>query len=133
MYQDPVNQGRGPNLPGQNPDNQESLAGAWQAAMDEAQQHWSRLTPHDIEAARHGRGQLIAALQEQYGISRQEADHQIEGFLAERPRKGLFARLAAVNGSLAINQYVSNPAPGPSARDDQPPGILPPDTPARKT
>lgn len=127
MYQDPLNQGRSPVPPGQNPDNQESLAGAWQEAMDAAQQHWSRLTTADIEAARQGRSQLITALQERYGFSRQEADHHIESYLSRRPRKGFFARLAAMNGDLAINQYVSNPAPGPSARDDQPPSILPPD------
>ncbi|MCC2637033.1 MAG: hypothetical protein K0Q68_752 [Moraxellaceae bacterium] len=133
MYQDPLNQGRGPIPPEQNPDNQESLAGVWQDAMDAAQQYWSRLTAADIEAARQGRDRLITALHERYGFSRQQADQHIETFLARRPHKGFFARLAAMNGDLAINQYVSNPAPGPSARDDQPPSILPPDSPDEKT
>lgn len=127
MYQDPLNQGGAKRPPEQNPDNQESLAGPWQSAMDSVREHWPRLDEHDVELAREGRTQLIAVLQQRYNYSRQEADRQIERFLDHRPRKGLLARLAAMNGGLAINQYVTNPAPGPSARDDQPPSILPPE------
>lgn len=127
MYQDPLNQGRATRAPEHNPDNQESLAGAWQDAIDAAGAHWQQLTEVDIAEARRGRGELIAVLQRRYGLSRSEADHHIEAFLEQRPRKGLFARLASMNGALAVNQYVSNPAPGPSARDDQPPSVLPPD------
>lgn len=127
MYQDPLNQGRGPRPPEQNPDNQESLAGAWQDAMDAAQAYWQKLTDDDILEARKGRGELIAALQQRYGFSRCDADRHIESFLAHRPRKGFFAWLSSMNGDLAVNQYVTNPAPGPSARDDQPPSVLPPD------
>lgn len=127
MYQDPLNQGRGPRPPEQNPDNQESLAGAWQDAMDAAQAYWQKLTDDDIAEARKGRSELIAALQHRYGLSRVDADRNIESFLAHRPRKGFFAWLSSMNGDLAVNQYVTNPAPGPSARDDQPPSVLPPD------
>ena len=128
MYQDPLNQGHSPRPRDQNPDNQESLAGAWQDAIDAAQDHWRQLTDNDIAEARKGRSELIAALQQRYGFSRLEADRNIETFLAHRPRKGFFARLADMNGALAVNQYVTNPAPGPSARDDQPPSVLPPDS-----
>ena len=128
MYQDPLNQGRGLRPQDHNPDNQESLAGAWQDAMDAAGEYWRELTEADIADARKGRDQLIAILQQRYGFSCIEADSHIETFLTNRPRKGLFARLASMNGGLAVNQYVSNPAPGPSARDDQPPSVLPPDT-----
>lgn len=128
MYQDPLNQGRGPRSPNHNPDNQESLAGAWQDIIGAAQAYWPQLTDTDIAEARKGRGELIAALQRRYGFSCAEADHHIETFLGHRPHKGLFARLASMNGDLALNQYVTNPAPGPSARDDQPPSVLPPDS-----
>lgn len=131
MYQDPLNQARAPQSGQQNPDNQESLAGVWQEAMDEAQAHWERLQADDIQQARQGRGELITVLQQRYGCSRLEADRQIEAFLEQRPRKGFFARLASMNGDLPVNQYVSNPAPGPSARDDQPPSVLPPDEESR--
>lgn len=130
MYQDPLNQGRGPRPREHNPDNQESLAGAWQDAMDEAKARWGRLNDADVAHARQGRAELIDVLQQRYGFSRCEADQQIESFLAQRPhsrREGWFERLARMNGALAVNQYVSNPAPGPSARDDQPPSVLPPE------
>lgn len=127
MYQDPLNQGRVGSPPEQNPDNQESLAGHWQEAMDRAGGYWSRLTDDDIAHARAGRSALIEALTQRYGFSRTEADHHIEDFLAQTPRRDWFERLAAINGALPVNQYVSNPAPGPSARDDQPPSVLPPD------
>lgn len=125
MYQDPLNQGHARGPQNQNPDNQESLSGHWQEAMDRARAHWSRLTEDDIRGARQGRGALIEALQQRYGFSRHEADGHIERFLKASPPRGIFERLAAMNGALPINQYVSNPAPGPSARDDQPPSVLP--------
>lgn len=127
MYQDPLNQARTAPVPQQNPDNQESLAGPWQDAMDNASERWPLLDAKDVAIARLGRSELIGVLAQRYNYSRQEADRQIESFLNDRPRKGLLARLTQMNGDLAVNQYVSNPAPGPSARDDQPPSILPPD------
>lgn len=130
MYQDPLNQGRARGPANQNPDNQESLSGHWQEAMDRAQAHWSQLTEEDVRHAREGRRELIEVLQERYGFSSAEADHHIETFLQQQQShpRGWFERLAAMNGALPVNQYVSNPAPGPSARDDQPPSILPPDS-----
>lgn len=127
MYQDPLNQGRARGPRDHNPDNQESLSGHWQEAMDHARAHWSRLTEQDIGSARQGRDVLIERLRERYGFSRSEADRHIEDFLKQSAPRGFFARLAAMNGALPVNQYVSNPAPGPSARDDQPPSILPAD------
>lgn len=128
MYQDPLNQGHARGPRDQNPDNQESLSGYWQEAMDHARAYWSRLSEDDILNARQGRQALIDALQNRYGFSSLEADRYIEAFLKQPRPRGLFERLAAINGALPINQYVSNPAPGPSARDDQPPSILPPDS-----
>lgn len=127
MYQDPLNQARATPASNQNPDNQESLAGPWQDAMDNARTYWPRLDENDIALARQGRSELIGVLAQRYNYSRHEADRHIEAFLSHRPRKGLLARLTQMNGDLALNQYVSNPAPGPSARDDQPPSVLPPD------
>lgn len=127
MYQDPVNQAKGPRPSYQNPDNQESLAGHWQMVMDAAQQYWTLLSDADVEYARAGRCQLIEVLRRHYGFSAQEADRNIEAFLNNQPKHGLFERMTEINGNLKINQYVSNPAPGPSVRDDQPPFVTPPD------
>lgn len=127
MYQDPLNQGRAPRSPDQNPDNQESLAGHWQDVMDRAREYWSRLDDNDIARGRQGRDQLIAVLQDRYGYSKCEADRRIEEFLLQAPHQGWLSRLFSLNGDLNVNQYVSNPAPGPSARADQPPSILPPE------
>ncbi len=124
MYQDPINQGPGQKPRQQNPDNQESLAGFWQKIMESAQHFWSRLTHEDIQHARHtGRSGLIQVLQHRYGFSSEEADRHVENFLEQMPKKGWFERMTEVNGNLRLNQYVSNPAPGPSARDDQPPAV----------
>lgn len=127
MYQDPINQNRSATPPNQHPDNQESLAGPWQQIIDSAKDYWKELSESDIEHARSGRCQLIEVLQRRYGLSAHEADQRIEAFLSHPHRKGFFARLMEMNGNLKINQYVSNPAPGPSARDDQPPAISPED------
>lgn len=129
MYQDPLNQGSGQKPRQHNPDNQESLAGFWQKVMESAQHFWSRLTHEDIHHARTtGRSGLIQVLRHRYGFSEEEADRHVENFLEQMPKKGLFERMTEVNGSLKLNQYVSNPAPGPSARDDQPPSVMAPDT-----
>lgn len=109
--------------PSQHPDNQESHAGHWQKIMDSAQQYWSQLSLDDVEYARRGRRELIEVLQSRYRLTAEEADERIEKFLADEPRKGWFERLTSMNGDLRVNQYVSNPAPGPSARDDQPPSV----------
>lgn len=127
MYQDPLNQSRSPTPSNCNPDNQESLAGHWQEIMQAVPRYWSQLSPDDVEYARRGRSQLIEVLQKRYHFSACEADRRIEEFLAHRPKKGLLERLSEMNGDLPVNQYVSNPAPGPSARDDQPPSVLRPD------
>lgn len=127
MYQDPLNQHRAPIPPGQNPDNQESLAGHWQQIVERAGHYWNELTENEISQARGGRRALIEVLQSRYHLSAHEADRRIEDFLTHPQHRGLFERLAAMNGKLNVNQYVSNPAPGPSARDDQPPSVLPPD------
>lgn len=129
MYQDPINQGRSQKPQQHNPDQQESLAGFWQKITESAQHFWNRLTHEDIQHARQaGRPGLIRVLQQRYGFSAEEADRHVENFLEQMPKKGVFERMTEVNGNLKLNQYVSNPAPGPSARDDQPPGILAPDT-----
>ncbi|MDF2447285.1 MAG: hypothetical protein K0S46_2521 [Moraxellaceae bacterium] len=127
MYQDPLNQNRSVKPQEQNPDNQESLAGPWQKIIDTAQDYWKDLTDADIAHARRGRRELIETLQRRYDLSAHEADQRIEAFLSHPHRKGFFERLTEMNGKLKINQYVSNPAPGPSARDDQPPAVLPDD------
>lgn len=128
MYQDPLNQNRSKAPRDYNADNQESVAGHWQQIVDSAREYWKDLTDADLAHARAGRQELIEVLQARYRLSAHEADQRIEHFLSSPPRrKGFFERLSEMNGNLKVNQYVSNPAPGPSARDDQPPGILPPD------
>jgi hypothetical protein len=123
----PFNQNAGPTSRQQRPENQESLAGHWQQIMDSAQPYWSHLTDADIEYARQGRPQLIEALCRRYGFTEHEADCRIEEFLNHPKHKGLFERMTEINGNLRLNQYVSNPAPGPSAREDQPPAGFTPD------
>lgn len=127
MYQDPLNQHHAPVPPGQNPDNQESLAGHWQEVIVRAANYWKELTEEEIAHARQGRRALIDVLKARFHLTTHEADRRIEEFLSQPTHRGLLERLSALNGKLAINQYVSNPAPGPSARDDQPPAVLPPD------
>lgn len=128
MYQDPLNQNRSALPPEQHPDHQQSLAGHWQQVIDQARDYWKDLDDADLEAARQGRPQLIDVLCRRYGLTARAADERIEQFLAHPRHQGFFERLASMNGKLKVNQYVSNPAPGPSARDDQPPAILPPDS-----
>lgn len=95
------------------------FAGQWKQAMAAAREYWAGLTDADIQRAQAGREHLADVIQERYGRSREEAEREIDEFLRQHPRKGLFEKMAEINGNLKINQYVSNPAPGPSKRPDR--------------
>jgi uncharacterized protein YjbJ (UPF0337 family) len=54
--------------------------GNWKVYANNILQHWDKLTKADLEATGGHRDLLAAKLQERYGISKDEAEKQIEGY-----------------------------------------------------
>lgn len=98
----------------------------WKAWMSRARSAWKELTappPDDTENSNTDshHESLLTLLQEHYGLEHGDAVAELESLLARypqasRPRKDMLERLSEMNGNMTVNQYVQNPAPGPSDR-----------------
>jgi uncharacterized protein YjbJ (UPF0337 family) len=60
--------------------NWERIEGNWKQVKGKVKEKWGRLTDNDIEVIAGKRDQLIGKIQEQYGISKEEAEKQVERF-----------------------------------------------------
>ncbi len=102
--------------------NSDTLSGQWKQLMASARSTWAELTDNDVQKAQAGHDHLLGVLQERYGRSREQARQEIRAFLERHPdlqgteKKDFFQKLSEMNGNMTINQYVENPAPGPSQR-----------------
>ena len=56
------------------------LEGNWKVYANNILQHWGKLTKDDLQQTAGHRDSLAAKLQERYGISKDEAEKQIEDF-----------------------------------------------------
>ncbi len=61
--------------------NSDVLAGMWKQLRGNVKQTWGKLTDDDIAQIDGNRDKLVGKLQERYGYSRDEAEHQIDRFL----------------------------------------------------
>jgi uncharacterized protein YjbJ (UPF0337 family) len=57
---------------------------SWNEWKDEVRAHWGRLTEEDWQRIEADREQLLAALQERYGWSRDEAESEFQTFVSTR-------------------------------------------------
>lgn len=62
--------------------NWDQIEGNWKQWKGSLRQQWGKLTDDDIDVARGSRERLAGKLQERYGIAREEAERQIDSFLA---------------------------------------------------
>lgn len=60
--------------------NSDIIEGKWEQLKGKAQQQWGKLTDDQLDRAAGNRKQLAGALQESYGIARDEAEKQVEEF-----------------------------------------------------
>jgi uncharacterized protein YjbJ (UPF0337 family) len=63
------------------------IAQKWNEWKSDLRSHWGRVTEDDwrrIEADREG---LLTVLQERYGYTREQAEHEVDGFVAARHRQ----------------------------------------------
>ena len=57
------------------------LAGVWTQFKEQAKQHWGQLPDDNFEEIERRRDTLVLLIQEHYGVGRDEADRQIDGWL----------------------------------------------------
>jgi uncharacterized protein YjbJ (UPF0337 family) len=60
--------------------NRDALEGEWKQLKGKAHEHWGRLTDDDIDQSQGRTEQLAGAIQKRYGVSKEEADKQIDEF-----------------------------------------------------
>jgi uncharacterized protein YjbJ (UPF0337 family) len=57
--------------------NWEQVEGKWQQLKGLVKAKWAKLTDNDLELIAGKRDQLIAKIQERYGIAREDAEKQV--------------------------------------------------------
>jgi len=58
--------------------NWEQIKGNWEQAKGEVRTRWGKLTDDDVAVIAGERDKLVGKLQELYGISKEEAERQID-------------------------------------------------------
>jgi uncharacterized protein YjbJ (UPF0337 family) len=61
--------------------NQDILQGKWKEVRGEAQSRWGKLTNDDLDRVEGSIEKLAGILQQRYGYSKQEAQHEIANFM----------------------------------------------------
>ena len=60
--------------------NWDRIEGNWKQLKGKAKQRWGRLTDDQLDVIAGKRDQLLGRIQEQYGLSKEEAERQIDAF-----------------------------------------------------
>ncbi len=56
----------------------DQIAGSWKQVRGEARKQWGKLTDDDLEQVRGERDKLAGRIQQRYGITKEEANRQID-------------------------------------------------------
>ncbi|GAB5468486.1 MAG: CsbD family protein [Rhodospirillales bacterium] len=60
--------------------NSDELKGNWNILKGKARQQWGDLTDDEVEQVAGDRDELIGRIQKTYGIAREEAERQVDGW-----------------------------------------------------
>ncbi|WP_420476580.1 CsbD family protein [Noviherbaspirillum sp. ST9] len=60
--------------------NWDTVAGNWTQFKGKVKEQWGKLTDDELDMIAGQRDQLAGKIQEAYGIGREEAERQIDGF-----------------------------------------------------
>jgi uncharacterized protein YjbJ (UPF0337 family) len=66
--------------------NWDIVKGNWTQMKGSAKAHWGKLTDDDLDVIEGNRDQLAGKIQEKYGVSKDEAEEQINDFEKEQDR-----------------------------------------------
>ena len=65
--------------------NSDTIAGNWKQMVGKAREKWGKLTENELEVIGGKKDQLVGKIQEKYGISRDEAQRQVDEFARTMP------------------------------------------------
>jgi uncharacterized protein YjbJ (UPF0337 family) len=68
--------------------NRDILEGRWEQLKAEARSRWAELTEDDIAAVSAKKDSLLGRLQERYGMLKEDAETQVDLWLAGLDRRG---------------------------------------------
>ncbi len=60
--------------------NSDEMKGNWNIVKGKVRQTWGELTDDDVAKVAGSRDELVGRIQKQYGITREEAERQVEGW-----------------------------------------------------
>tara|TARA_R110000868_G_scaffold237132_4_gene491367 strand:- start:114553 stop:114765 length:213 start_codon:yes stop_codon:yes gene_type:complete len=63
--------------------NWDRIEGNWKQFKGTAQENWGKLTNDDVDVVAGKREQLVGKIQERYGIEKDEAERQVDEFVAK--------------------------------------------------
>ncbi|ETX31002.1 CsbD family protein [Roseivivax isoporae] len=64
--------------------NWDQVEGKWDQLMGSAREQWGKLTDNDLQEAKGNREKMAGKLQERYGHTKEEAEREIDGWLARQ-------------------------------------------------
>jgi uncharacterized protein YjbJ (UPF0337 family) len=64
--------------------NWDQLQGMWKQVTGDVKRHWGKLTDDDLQMVEGDRQRLVGKIQERYGVSKEEADRQVDDWLSSR-------------------------------------------------
>jgi uncharacterized protein YjbJ (UPF0337 family) len=63
--------------------NWDQIKGKWNEVKGSARKEWGKLTDDDLEQAAGHRDELAGKVQQRYGMAREEAERQVDAWLAK--------------------------------------------------
>lgn len=90
-----------------------NISGQWQQLKVSARTAWARLIHAYTEQEETDRKRALGTLHEKYSRAREQSELVTD---SKPEKKDIFQKMSEVNGDMKINEYVENPAPGPSER-----------------
>ena len=64
--------------------NWDQIEGKWKEFTGKAQQQWGKLTDDDLQQAKGDRRELSGKIQSAYGVTKEEADRQIDDWMGRQ-------------------------------------------------
>lgn len=63
--------------------NWDQIEGQWKQLRGDIKSKWAKLTDHDLENVAGKRDQLVGKLQEHYGIVKEDAEKELDEWIAK--------------------------------------------------
>ncbi len=63
--------------------NRDQISGNWKQLKGKAQQQWGKLTNDDLDQVEGKQTELAGRIQERYGKTREEAEREVDEWLAK--------------------------------------------------